>query len=318
MFAMFEAQGVNQMDRKTKWIFRGCMMLAFCLSLTLLADAAWARCRRGWRSYRAKNGRSFCCPPGTKGYYRGYRGISCKRVARRGRRRGYRRPTRRSYRRPTRRPRFERAGYAGSLRFSFNSIQANAAVRRVKTKYFHRKRCRVVGLYGRSAQKFRSAAARINRVISSRGFSNAMHMHHRYYRRWERYNGSTKKILYHIQRRRWKVVVNSFARTRKYPCRADVANGHTNAFANLGVGFLLISKNYLNRANVRDLARTVIHEAMHTLGYSHRGLPAWRKRYNNTVPPFVGCLVKYWNNAAYRSRSAQAKIVRYCTTGGGK
>lgn len=282
-----------------------CLSALAFLFVFAAVQEAWARCPRGSRVYRAKNGRRFCCPAGTRGFYRGRTGISCRRV---GRRRG----------RVRTRRKFEYAGRAGSLTFSFNSLQANAAVRRIKKTYFQRKRCLVVGLYGGSARKFRAAAAHINRVISSRGFAQAMALHHRYYRRWEVYRGSTQTILNKLRRYRWKIVVNTFRRTRAYPCYDDKANGHTNAFAQLGVGFVLISKPYLQRASVRELSRTLIHESLHTLRFSHRGLRPWRKRYNNSVPPFVGCVVKHWNRSAYSNARAQARIVSYCVKGGKK
>jgi hypothetical protein len=35
-------------------------------------------CRPGHRLFRAKNGKGYCCPPGTAGYYQGYDGITCR------------------------------------------------------------------------------------------------------------------------------------------------------------------------------------------------------------------------------------------------
>ena len=37
-------------------------------------------CRPGYSYHRAKNGKGFCCPPGTLGYYKGYTSISCRRT----------------------------------------------------------------------------------------------------------------------------------------------------------------------------------------------------------------------------------------------
>jgi|GEM_PF-1987046 len=331
----------------SKWISWSLFLAGFTL-VTLSATDAWARCRRGYKYYRAKNGRGFCCPPGTKGYYRGYSGITCKRMrtrrsqCRRGYRsyraksgrvtccppgtkgyyRGYHGITckrvsgRRLRRRASRLP---YAGRAGSLYFSFDSIRANAKVRKVKKEYFYRKRCRVVGLYHGNAAFFRRAAGHVHRVLSSRSFAKVMHKHHKYYRRWERYRGNTSSILYKLQRRRWKVVVNVFERTRRFPCYDNKADGHTNAFARLGTGFLIISKAYLKRESrkgfqgVRNMAKTVIHESLHTLGFSHRGLRAWGKKYNNAVPAYVGCVVRYWPKSREISPNAQARLARFCT-----
>jgi len=42
-------------------------------------DAAADYCRRGYKMYKSKNGKNWCCPPGTKGYYDGYTRIRCRR-----------------------------------------------------------------------------------------------------------------------------------------------------------------------------------------------------------------------------------------------
>ncbi len=43
------------------------------------------------------------------------------------------------------------------------------------------------------------------------------------------------------------VSVNSFRRDRKYPCPADQADGHTNAFTRVSTHFLLIFSPNLQR-----------------------------------------------------------------------
>ncbi len=38
-----------------------------------------SRCRAGRTLYKAKSGKGYCCPVGTKGYYKGYNSITCRR-----------------------------------------------------------------------------------------------------------------------------------------------------------------------------------------------------------------------------------------------
>jgi hypothetical protein len=212
------------------------------------------------------------------------------------------------------------AGRAGAITFSFNSLtNTTADVRKAKVRYFHQQRCRVVGIYNQNAVFFRQAAAHIHSVITSRSFANAMHLKSKYYPRWERTNHNTATILGNLVKRPRRIVVNTFERTPQFPCPGDAANGHTNGFAQLNVGILFLFRNYLitkrqqGASGLRELARTIIHEALHTMGYSHRQLSPGSQGYNNTVPVYVACLVQHWPRAREISNPQAANLARFCT-----
>jgi len=206
-------------------------------------------------------------------------------------------------------------GRAGSITFSFDSIRtATAAQRAAKRYYFHKKRCRVVGLYGKTARTFRRVVARLDQVIRSRAFGQVLGAK----KRFGLTHDTATVLLDKLRRRPVRVVANTFERTTNFPCPANYANGHTNAFARRGVTLLLIHRPYLKRhtrsgsGGLQKLARIIIHETLHTLGYSHRGLKAWSQPYMNTVAPFVGCVVEHFPANLRLSRAQARRLATFC------
>jgi hypothetical protein len=115
-----------------------------------------------------------------------------------------------------------------------------------------------------------------------------------------------------MDRLRWTgVQINLFMYERDgdHPCRgSELVDGHTNAFTPMpgdgDVHLLFLYEPYVVAAMklnaVRDVARTLIHESLHSMGYSHAGLAVGEVAYNNTVPLYIACLVEHWGGPAHQ------------------
>lgn len=210
-------------------------------------------------------------------------------------------------------------GKAGKWWFSFDSIRGvGKNERKYKVYYFHRKRCRVVGIYGRDAAFFRQAALHTHRVFRDPFFRLLLLQK----RDWQLMKGKTRGLVRILTQKRAKIIANTFRRDAEFPCQTDGLDDHTNAFAPLDAHILFLSKSYLRslQANgligVRQLARTIVHESLHTFGYSHRRLIPGSVAYNNTVPVFVACMVMHWPPSDHDSRryaQRAVSVARYCS-----
>jgi hypothetical protein len=203
---------------------------------------------------------------------------------------------------------------AGGLLFSFDSIYgANARQRQVKRYYFYNRRCKVVGLYGLTRETFSKSVRHLKRVLSDRYFRKLLLGK----RRWFQTNHTSRQILQKLLKEKNKVIVNSFRRDKGFPCKTNKADGHVNGFAQRGVRILFLYKPYIREQGelgewgIRNLARTVLHETMHTLGYSHAALKVGSVAYNNSVPVYLGCLANYWPRRL--SRRKVQKLRRFCS-----
>ncbi len=210
-------------------------------------------------------------------------------------------------------------GKAGRLWFSFDSIRgAGKKERKYKIFYFHRKRCRVVGIYGPDAAFFRRATLHAHRVFRDPFFRLLLLQK----RDWQLMKGKTRDLVRILTQKRTKIIVNTFRRDAEFPCHTDGLDDHTNAFAPTNAHILFLSKQYMRslRVNgligIRQLARTIIHESLHTFGYSHRRLIPGSVSYNNTVPVFVACMVMHWpppNKNSRRYAQHAVSVARYCS-----
>ena len=95
-----------------------------------------------------------------------------------------------------------------------------------------------------------------------------------------------------------RVSVFAYDRDAAHRCDTKLADGDTRAFTSMAESAVLLYRPYLVAARsdadgVAELARTILHETMHVLGYTHPGGPLFigRSRYNNTVPAYMGCVV---------------------------
>ncbi|MCB9643908.1 MAG: hypothetical protein H6728_12605 [Myxococcales bacterium] len=210
-------------------------------------------------------------------------------------------------------------GKAGALWFSFDSIRnAGTKERKYKIYYFHQKKCHVVGFYGLHAEVFRKAVKHLHRVLRDPFFRLLVLQK----RDWQMMKGRSRTLVRKLLYKRTKIIANTFHRKANFPCQTNGLDEHTNAFAPLNVRILFISKSYLTeqhrrgRLGVRILAKTILHETLHTLGYSHRRLIAGSVSYNNTVPVFIGCMAMNWPPRRGSSKSYAQRVVsvsRYCS-----
>lgn len=99
------------------------------------------------------------------------------------------------------------------------------------------------------------------------------------------------------------VGVFSYGQTEGNPCRTPLADGATNAYTMLGASAILLFRPYLSEASAavraghpEGLARTLVHETLHVLGYTHPDGPLeiGGVVYNNTVPVYLACVVEAW------------------------
>jgi hypothetical protein len=205
---------------------------------------------------------------------------------------------------------------AGALRFELD-FKRHSRKAFLKKDYYRRKLgCNVVSAYHNKRAFLVRAIRYANAVLRNPDFARMLGKK----RYWAKTRHRSKRITADLLRKPFTVYVTTFRRDRQHPCRSRLADGHTNAFVpdvRRGRGspsrLLFISYDYLAKQyqapspirGVRNLAKTLIHEALHARGYSHAGLKAFGKAYNNTVPVYIGCLVMNWSRRSGRLRWAE-------------
>ncbi|MGM0576445.1 MAG: hypothetical protein ACQEXJ_12010 [Myxococcota bacterium] len=106
-----------------------------------------------------------------------------------------------------------------------------------------------------------------------------------------------------------RVGIFTYERTPEHPCDLPVANGDIHAYTVDTQPVILFHRAYLQRqvhaedldAGRRRLARTLLHETLHVLGFRHPGTVDARAgaTYASTVPVWLGCAVEHWPDAEY-------------------
>lgn len=190
---------------------------------------------------------------------------------------------------------------AGALTWYHGSkeLALNHQEKKILGKYLHKK-CRVMKMNASKRAFFARAVAHINAVLTSPSFAEIL----RAKARFVKSNDTGAVVLEKLLKTGNRINVFTYERDAGHPCNGeDKVNGHTNAFAPVVGGtdtaLLFIFDPYLEKQkserDVRELARTVIHESLHTMGYSHAGVAPWSAQYLNTVPAYVGCVVQHWS-----------------------
>lgn len=202
-----------------------------------------------------------------------------------------------------------RAQYsAGSIRFELRGLR-HSAVAIAKKNYFRRNRgCRVVPIRASRRAFFQHAVAHAHRVLTDKRFGR----HVRWWRASVDNPTSADGLVRKLTRTPLTIYVTAFRRDHKHPCRTRFADGHTNAFVpDVKQGavshsrLLFLAQAYVDeqyyapdpQKGVRNLARTLIHEALHIMGYSHARRILFSARYNRSVPVYLGCVVMNWDRS---------------------
>jgi len=190
----------------------------------------------------------------------------------------------------------------GSVRFELDHGKHTPSATKQREHFRRTLKCKVVPIRGTQRALVRRAIAHANRVVNGPAF-RALIIEHA---KWVASTDTARTILHNLTYRQLTVHVSAFRRDKQHPCKTHFADGHTNAFVpdvRLGklskARLLFLSERYLQeqylaprpRRGVRKLARTLVHEALHVMGYSHAGQVPFSGRYNRTVPVYLGCLV---------------------------
>lgn|GEM_PF-6703820 len=201
---------------------------------------------------------------------------------------------------------------AGSIHFELRSLRHSAAAIAQKNEYRRVRGCRVMPIRRARHALLRRAIAHANHVLTDRRFRRRV-------RRW-RSTAKADALLRRLLRTPITVYVTAFRRDATHPCRTRLVDGHTNAFVpavkpgrTSRTHLLFVSRDYLDKQyfapdpqkGVRNLARTLIHETLHIMGYSHAGQIPFSARYNRSVPVYLGCVVMNW-------RATNRWLVRNC------
>lgn len=190
---------------------------------------------------------------------------------------------------------------AGAIQWWHGSreLKLNAAEKGILAKYITKK-CAVLKINASDRAFFAQAAAHADAAIRSASFADIIRSK-KDYRQTSR---TGAQILAHIVRTGRKINVFSYRRDATHPCnKFDLADGHTNAFTPVpktgDVAMLFLFDPYLTtqqkQRDYREMARTIVHEALHSMGYDHAGIKAWTGPYMSTVPAYVGCVVQHWS-----------------------
>jgi hypothetical protein len=122
-----------------------------------------------------------------------------------------------------------------------------------------------------------------------------------------------------MDRLRWTGVpidVFMYERDGTHPCHdSELVDGHTNAFTPMPSAseahLLFLYEPYvvaaMKEGALAELGRTIVHEALHSLGYSHARLEVGSEAYNSSVPLYVGCMIEHWGG-----KESQDWIERNC------
>lgn len=197
-----------------------------------------------------------------------------------------------------------------SVRFRHpRSKSYRAAHEKAQYKELHAAKCYVYSMKGSLRTFFDNTARRLWATLRQPAFQRMI----REKRNWvmprgtRLWNGCRKSpgacALDYLLGSRRLITTVAFDRRPRYPCRSSYAEGHTNAFAPIRKPILVFSSDYL-KARWRgrgqsELVRTLVHETLHTAGFSHRGLRAGSVQYNNTVPAYIGCMMQHWPNVRW-------------------
>ena len=161
------------------------------------------------------------------------------------------------------------------------------------------KKCALRKMGAEKSAFFVRVAAEADRIIKSPAFASRVKAK----RDWQLTSDSGAQIM---ERLRWtgvQVNVFMYARDADHPCEVkDLIDGHTNAFTPMtgdgDVHLLFLYEPYFAAAmklnDVPEVARTIVHESLHSMGYSHAGTEVGSERYNNTVPLYIGCMIEHW------------------------
>lgn len=193
---------------------------------------------------------------------------------------------------------------AGSIHFELRSLRYSAAAIAKKNHYRHVRGCQVMPIRRARRALLRRAVAHADRVLRDRRFRQRV-------RWWRSTTGGTgaDELLRRLLRTPITIYVTAFRRSGRHPCRTRLVDGHTNAFVpdvkpgrTSRTHLLFLARDYLDKQyfapdpnkGVRNLARTLIHETLHIMGYSHAGRIPFSARYNRAVPVYLGCVVMNW------------------------
>lgn len=197
----------------------------------------------------------------------------------------------------------EQHEWVGALGFWYAEDSAQEAAGEREVVDLRRQRCEVRKLDDAEAAFFRRSTAYAAGVLSSPELGAMMEER----TRWELTPDSGAQIMARLRGSGAEISVFVVDRDAGHPCQAEeLVDGSTHAFTPMSAEgqphLLFLYEGYLASAmksvDVRGLARTLVHEALHSLGYSHAGLPLGSARYSGSVPVYVGCAVEHWGGPA--------------------
>lgn len=199
-------------------------------------------------------------------------------------------------------PRVAEAGL--SVSFVFQNHQRNLTSRQLRRlRYYHRRGCRVFSLSQRQQRFALRSLSHAFTAMNDKRFRKIVRG-----KRFTYTHMSGSSILRKIQMRHRSLPVFGY-----YSPNCPVSHTAT-AFAIYGMIFL--RSTYLNRVirtnNWRRLAQTLAHEWMHGVGFGHGrngGQGTQSKR--NSVPIYIGCLVKYFPKLAHGKQVCARAKYRY-------
>jgi hypothetical protein len=204
----------------------------------------------------------------------------------------------------------ECGGAPGLVFHSPQSVEALSPDEEVALEYLWRRECRVGSLSATERRAVAAAASRISLVLADPRVRDLVANKRDWIVEgsagWERRDGVGLAVLERLRGASTpaRVAVFSYAETKGDPCHTPLADGETNAYTMMGAPAVLLFRPYLRRAaqahetagDVKGLARTLLHESLHVLGYTHPDGPLeiGGVVYNNTVPAYFGCLADLW------------------------
>lgn len=153
--------------------------------------------------------------------------------------------------------------------------------------------CELRGLTAAEDRVVRSAAARVTRALADPGVVDLLQSK----TDWvvEEDAGWRTKALEVPLALRWERLIGVFV----LDGGCDVA-GSAEALTVMGTRAIVLRAPLLAPGQEVSLSRTVIHEALHVLGYTHPDatVDLGGVAYNNSVPVYVGCVVQRWPDLA--------------------
>lgn len=193
----------------------------------------------------------------------------------------------------------ERHEWVGALAFWYAEDSADQGAGDRHLDDLRRRRCAIRKLDEEQAEFFQKSTAYAESVLASPELGALM----RDRTSWELTPHTGAQIMEKLRGRGAEINVFLVDWDDEHPCWArELVDGRTNAFTPMSreatPHLLFLYEPYLDgsmeRNDVRGLARTLVHEALHALGYSHEGLEVGSARYNASVPAYVGCVIEHW------------------------